>query len=258
MSTGSCKLLMYRILLVIIGIIMSFSTAFSQCIDRQKIRWGGDYGNYHYSYLCPAYFFAYGGDTSRNWNTSNNNIDIRQAPVNALKFKAKVEQEIKKYAGESFFKNLKFYNVSVGYPDRLKLFLDSGARVSLKHYKAKYFYFYGFEPDTITAYLVGVAVNSSGKILTRFNFPSKRYYKPIDKAYTYCKLIDIAKNVQKDIDPIDEIKFDYDKKKKRFYWLISQATVNDREGINYINQVIIDAADLKKVSATRGQVTIVY
>ncbi|MDB5152468.1 MAG: hypothetical protein JWR54_1219 [Mucilaginibacter sp.] len=163
-------------------VVASFSTAFSQCIDKQKIRWGGDYGNYEYSYLCPAYFFAYGGDTSKVWNIHNNNIDIRQAPTNALKFKVKVEQEIKRYAGERFFKNLKFYNVSVVYPDRLKLFLDSGAQVSFKHYKAKYFYCYGFEPDTITAYLVGVAVNSAGKIIYRSNIPSKYNYKAIDKS----------------------------------------------------------------------------
>jgi hypothetical protein len=245
--------------IVTIGVffIISFnSIAYSQCIDRKKITWGGDYGNYNYSYLCPEYFFSYGGDTAKNWNIHNNNIDINQAPPNALKFKHNIELIIKKHAGNDFYKNLKFYNVSVVYPKRLKLFIDSGAQVSLKHYHAKYFYCYGFEPDTLTAYLIGIAVNKKGKIVYHSSFPSKAYYKTIDKKFTYCQLIEIARKAQKNIDPIDEIKFEYDEDTKRFYWNISQALVNPHEGINYINQVMIDAADLGKVSTVKSSVSV--
>jgi hypothetical protein len=251
-------LAVFRCVITVLVLIFLATAAFSQCIDRQKIDWSEDGLFFDYGYLTPSYSFAFKGDTSKQWNIQFANIDIRQAPANALKFKSKVDRAIKVFAGSEFFQNLKFDEVSVCFPERLKLFTDSGAQVSLEHFKSKYTYSYSFEPDSITGYNIVVAVNRFGKIITPFIFPSKRFYKPIDKSFTYCKLIEIARKAQKNIDPIDKISFEYDKKKKRFYWFISQALVNEHEGANYVNVVYIDAADLKKVTTERSTMFVVY
>ena len=225
-----------KLLIVVLLSIAYTSFVSAQCIDRKKISWSEDGLFYNYGYLCPAYFFSFGGDTSKKWNIGFENVDIRQAPVNVLKFKKKVDQAIKNYAGGNFFKNLKFTNVEVCYPERLKFFKDSGAVLAtLAHYKCRYSYNYSFEPDSLTGYNICIGVTSSGQIVTPFIFPSKRSYKPIINSFTYCQLIGIAKQIQKNIEPIDKISFNYDKKKKLFYWLISQEIVGVHEGSNNIN-----------------------
>ena len=248
-----------KLLLVVLLSITYAPSAFAQCIDRKKIDWSEDGLFYNYGYLCPAYFFSYGGDTSKKWNIGFANIDIRQAPPNALKFKEKVDQTIKNHAGGIFFRNLKFNNVEVCYPEKLKAFKDSGAVLAtLAHYKCRYTYSYSFEPDSLTGYNICVGVTSSGQIITPLIFPSKRFYKPINNLFTYCHLIEIARKAQKNIDPIDKISFNYDKKKKIFYWLISQALVNEHEGGNDINEVFIDAADFSKVRAVKSTVYVMF
>ena len=249
-----------RKLLIIVSLSITYASfAFSQCIDRTKIDWSRDGLFYDYGYLCPAYFFSFGGDTSKKWNIGFENIDIRQEPANVLKFKQKVDKTIKNYSGENFFRNLKFNNVEVCYPERLKFFKDSGAVLAtLAHYKCPYTYSYSFQPDTLTGYNICVGVTSSGQITTPLIFPSKHYYKPINKSFTYCTLIEIARKVQKNIDPIDKISFDYDRKKKIFYWRISQAVVNIHEGSNKINEVIIDAADFNKVRTIKSTVYVIF
>lgn len=86
--------------------LLGYSYTFSQCIDRDKITYGGDWGFTDYIHRCPTYSFAYGGDTSRNWNVLNDPIDIFQAPENILKLKKYVDKEIKEFSGEFFFQKL--------------------------------------------------------------------------------------------------------------------------------------------------------
>lgn len=251
--------ILYRLIITLLLSIIYKSSVFAQCINRKKINWSDDGLFYNYGYLCPAYFFSFGGDTSKKWNIGFENIDIQQAPANALKFKQKVDQAIKDYAGKDFFKTLKFNNVEVSYPERLKFFKDSGAvLVTLAHYKCSYTYNYSFEPDSLTGYNICIGVTSSGQIITPFIFPSKRFYKPINKSFTYCQLIEIAKKAQKNIEPIDRISFNYDKKKKLFYWTISQEVVSVHEGSNNINEVIIDAANFNKVLTKRSTVLVAF
>jgi hypothetical protein len=246
--------------LVVVFLLISLTHyGFSQCIDRGKIKLGGDYGFINFIRRCPTYSFAYGGDTSKNWNVLDNPIDIKQAPVNALKFKKNVESKVENYAGDNFFSNLKFISVDIVYPEKLKQFIHDGRTdVTLKYYKAKYFYYYQFKPDTSSAFLIGIAVRKDGKILSPFMFPSKNNYKAVDKNFTYCKLINIARTVQKNIDPIESISLEFDTKSQRFVWMISQAVVKSHEGDNFINQVFIDAADLSQTEKSRTHVHIVY
>ena len=238
-------------------IVINHINLFSQCIDVQKIKFGGDYGFVEYIYHCPTYSFASNGDTSKNWNILNNPIAIKQAPSKALEYKKAVEAEIKRYAGLDFYSGLKFVDVEVVYPERFHEF-KGRSDVTQKSCLAKYFYHYQFRPDTTTGYYIGIAVDRNGRIISPFNFPSKEYYKPIKKSFTYCKLIDIARSVEKEIDPIKEITFEYDKLHKRFYWLVSQELVNQKEGVNNINQVRIDAANLQDAKPVKAQVTIIY
>jgi hypothetical protein len=244
---------------ILLCLILVQGAAFAQCKEKPRIEFGGDFGFVNYMFNCPSYTFAYNGDTSKNWNVLNNHIDIRQAPKKVLFYKKMVEKNIKNYSGNKFFSDLRFYDVDVNYPEKFEAFKDSGRSGMLHVYsKAKYFYYYRFGPNDTASYLIGVAVNKTGKIISPFTFPSKRHYRQIDKNFTYCKLIEIARRVQKDIDPIDEIKLEYDNKKKRFYWLISQGLVDSHEGVNYLNQVMIDASDLSNVKTIKSHVSIVH
>jgi hypothetical protein len=250
---------MKRIFLFLLCLIVVRVAAFAQCDDKPKIEFGGDFGFVKYMFNCPSYTFAYNGDTSKKWNVLNNHIDINQAPKKVLLFKKMVEKTIKNYSGNKFFSDLRFYDVDVNYPEKFQAFKDSGRSGMLHKYsKAKYFYYYRFGPNDTASYLIGVAVNKTGKIISPFTFPSKKDYKQIDKKFTYCELIDIARKVQKDIDPIADIRLEYDPMHKNFYWRIRRKLVNETEGLNKVCLVEINAANLMDAKPVVSQVSTIF
>jgi hypothetical protein len=259
MQTVACNYKMtFRSLFILIFCVTRL-TVFSQCIDREKITYGGDWGFVDFIHRYPTYNFTFGGDTSKNWNVLDDPIDIVQAPAKVLSLKKVVDNKIKEFAGEKFYSKVTFNSVEVVYADRLKAFIDSGRQdVTLKYCKAKYFFYYEFKPDTIATFHIGIALDKNGNILSEFNFPTKNNYKSIDTTFTYCKLVEVARQVQRNIDPIKEIKLEYNSKTKRFYWLISQGLVNEKEGLNYFNQVYIDANNLTKATTSKASVSVIY
>lgn len=240
-------------------LIHTTSTLFSQCIDRGKVKYSVDYGFVEYIHCCPTYNFAFDGDTSKFWNVLGDPIDITQSPEEIIPLKQKIEEQVKAYCGDFFFKDLKFSSVAVVYKDKLKEFRNSGRQgVTLKYCKAKYFFYYEFKPNTLATYLIGIAVDKKGIIISKFNFPSKNDFKEIDINISNCKLVEIARKIQPQIDPIREISFEYNEIEKRFYWLVSQEIQRIKEGKNSFKQVIIDASDLTKSKAIIGSVLIQF
>lgn len=245
--------------LLLMFLVVNGLFSFSQCIDKDKITYGGDWGDTEYIHRCPTYSFAYGGDTSQNWNVLTDPIDIFQAPKSVRQLKPYLDSKIKEYAGDKFFSKVRFNEVEVVYPNRLKAFLDSGRQnVTLKYCKAKYLFYYDFMPDSLMPYHIGIAVSPAGKIISKFNFPSKKDYKAIDTTFTYCQLIDIANKVKPDIEPIEEIQFQFHDNTKRFYWLVIAKIKNEKQGLNYFYQVEVDASDLKKAKLIRAKTYIDY
>jgi hypothetical protein len=231
----------------------------AQCNDKPKIAFGGDYGFVNYMFNCPSYSFAYNGDTSKNWGVLNNHIDICQAPAKVLIYKERIEKVINNYAGSRFFSKLRFYDVDVNYPEKFKAFKDSGRSDMIHKYsRAKYFYYYRFGLNDTASYLIGIAVNKRGQIINHFSFHSKKYYKPIDGTVTYCKLLEIARRTQKNIDPIEDIRLEYDRHKKEYYWCITRKLVDPKEGVNKVYSVEINAANLNDAKAVESKAWIIF
>ena len=231
----------------------------AQCIDKEKITYGGDWGFTDYIHRCPTYQFAYGGTDSKEWGVLDDPVSMAQAPAIVLKIKRKVEDSIRRYAGENFYQQLHFSSVEMVVPEQLGYFKKEGRQdVTLKYCKAKYYFYYEFKPDSIASYHYGVAVDKHNKIVSPFKFPKASEYRPINKKFSYCQLLRIAEQAQPSIKPIETIRMVYDSKDKRFYWLVSQEIVNQHEGVNYYNQVLIDAADLTKTKKRQGEASIVY
>jgi hypothetical protein len=227
---------------------------FAQCIERKKISYGSEYGFVDFIHLCPTYNFSYDGDKSTDWNLLSDPIDIRQAPKEVLIFKEQIENEIRNYSGNDLYSKLVFKSVEVVYEDKLGAFIERGRQnLTLEYCKAKYFYYYELELDNISTYLIGVTLDKKGKRISDYHFPNKSNYVPIDTNYDYCKLIEIAKKSQPQIEPIRDIKLDYDEESKSFFWQITQEIVNIKEGKNNFNQVIIDASDLNKTKNIVGE-----
>ena len=248
--------------LIVIFFILGFNNSFSQCIAKEKIQVGGDWSSYDYTYFCPTYEFSLNGDTSKNWSILNP-IHIRQITKLILPVKDSVEKRIREYAGDDFYSRMKFHSVEIVYKDSIKKFAGRQPRCISRKCKAKYFFYYIFSPDNQATYNIGIAVNKKGEIISDFKFPAKNEYKPIDSSLTVCEIIKIAKQFNKDIEPIDEVKFDYDETTKRFYWLVSQEKYKKdgnivfiKQGINEFNQVIIDAVDSKQIKKQIGKVNV--
>jgi len=55
----------------------------------------------------------------------------------------------------------------------------------------------------------------------------------------------LAKKYKEQIEPIDRIRFDYSFDEKKFYWIITQKLINEKRGINNINELLIDASNYK-------------
>lgn len=253
-NTLSC---MKKVSLFLLFIYYSAS-GFCQCIEKRKIDFGGDWEFSKYQYLCPVYSFENNGDTSKQWEYTRR-IDIKQVAKEVAPIKSNLERAIKRYAGNIFFSRLTFAMVDIVYPDSLKKYIERGnTNATIKYCKAKYYFFYHFNIDTNISYNVGFAVNRKGRIISKFNFPSKHQYVPIDKNMSVCKAIEIARSINKNIDPIDKMVIYYNEQLHRFYWLISQKILNIKVGENDVNQVYIDAANPKIARSQIGKARIVF
>ncbi|MCC3157088.1 hypothetical protein LJ737_07550 [Hymenobacter sp. 15J16-1T3B] len=229
----------------------------SKCIDEEKVKYGGDFNSYDYTYFCPTYHFAYDGDTAKSWSILNP-IDIHQVSNTVFPIKNRIEKQIQAYAGQSFFSHLEFSSVDVVYPDSIRKFDNRGPAVDMSRCKSKYYFFYVFKADTEAVYNIGIAADEQGNILSPFNFPAEADYKPIDSTLTVCRVLEIAKKANRKINPVAEVQFEYNHKSKRFYWLVSQEIIDSHEGINKFNQVEIDASDPTNIKKQVSQARIVY
>lgn len=233
--------------------------ASAQCIDKEKITYGGDWGYQDYVHRCPTYQFAYEGTESKEWGVLDDPVSMFQAPAIILQLKQMVEDSIRRYAGAKFYQQLNFSSVEMVVPEQLRHFKKEGRQnVTLKYCKAKYYFYYEFKPDSIASYHYGVAIDKHNKIVSPFIFPKASEYQPIDQTFSYCQLLLIAEQAQPNIKPVETIRMVYDRQEKRFYWLVSQEIVDEHEGLNNYNQVLIDAADLSKTKKRQGESRISY
>ena len=246
-----------------ICLLLLFSISFtmhSQCMGEEKLTYGGDWNNYHYTYVCPTYEFAFNGDTAKQWNVLNDPIDIYQIKDEIFPIKTNVESQILNFSGSNFFDDLYFVSVQVVFPDSIERFSGRMPSCNLDRCNAKYFFYYNFIPIENVHYHIGIAVNEQGEILNGFNFPAKEDYKMIDKKMTICDILEIVKDYATQIEPIEDIKLHYNEKERRFYWLVSQGLKDLKEGTYSYNELLIDASNRKQVKVVESDFvrTIVY
>ena len=244
--------------LLFLGLLTCSQLAVAQCIDKEKITYGGDWGYSDYIHRCPTYLFAYGGIDFKDWGVLHDPVSMSQAPAIIHQLKQMVEDSIRRYAGAKFYQLVRFEQVEMVVPEQLRHFRKEGADVTLKYCKAKYYFYYEFKPDSIASYHYGVAIDKHNKIVSPFKFPKASEYQPVDQAFSYCQLLHIAEQAQQNIKPVDTIRMVYNNQEKRFYWLVSQEIVNQHEGVNHYNEVLIDAADLTKTKKRQREVNVFY
>ena len=214
----------------------------SQCAGEEKLTYGGEWDGY--TFFCPAYRFAFNGDTAKQWSILNKN-DIYKIKDEIFPVKAKLEAQILNYAGKKFFNDLVFVSVEVTFIDSIEKFSGRVPYVIMDKCKAKYFFCYKFIHIENVHYNIGIAVNEQGEILNKLDFPAKKDYKKIDKKLTVCKVLEIAKEYAEQIEPIESIKLHYNEKEKKFYWLVTQV-VGKGDDSEY-NQLLIDASNKKHI-----------
>ena len=224
----------------------------SQCLDEEKLTYGGDWAGIDYIFFCPSYTFAFNGDTVKQWNILNDPIDIYQIKDEIFPIKANLEAQILKFSGKKFFDDLTFVSVEVVYPDSIEKFSNRMPSCNLDSCRTKYFFSYDFIPIENVHYHIGIAVNEYGKILNKFNFPAKKHYKMIDKGLTICDILEVAKKYKTQIEPIEDIKLRYNEKEKKFYLVVSQGVKERKEGIYQCNELLIDASNKKQVKVVKS------
>lgn len=246
---------MRKLLLLILA--LTTKTLYSQCGDSDKVIISGDFGGHQYITFCPTYNFSFDGDTAKKWNVLNDPIDINQVSF-LIDIKGRLELKIRDYSGDNFFSHLKFYSAEISYPDSITNFRKRGPKVVMEKCRAKYFFYYYFIPTDGIKHCVGIALNDKEEIISQLNFPSKQEYQSIDTTLTVCNVIDIAKRINPQIEPIDKITFDFDNVTKEYYWTISQKILKPVEGENEFNKVLINASDQTKAKRTKGTTFIQY
>lgn len=225
----------------------------SQCVDEEKLTYGGDWIGYDYIFFCPTYNFAFNGDTAKQWNIMLT-IDIYQIKDEIFPIKTNVESQILNFSGKEFFDDLNFISVEVVFLDSLENFSGRMPSVIPDKCRAKYFFYYKFIPIENVHYKIGIAVNEQGEILNKFDFPAKEDYKMIDKSITICDILEIAKEYKTQIEPIEDIKLDYNEKERMFYWIVTQGLKEEEkeEGIYPYNKLLIDASNRKQVKVVES------
>jgi hypothetical protein len=243
--------------LFLIGLFFKFTSVFSQCTELDKVKYGGNWtdGDLYY---CPAYTFSFDGSVSTKWSILNDPIDIKQIGTYIFPIKDTVEKQIREYSGDIFFSRVKFHSVAIAYPDSIRKFAAKHPRPDIKSCKYKYFFYYKFFGDNLACYNIGIAVDKNGKIISTLPFPKKTEYQPIDTTLNACRVLDIARKVNININPISEIIFDYNPETRKFYWCISQALKDRKQGKNIYDIVIIDAANASQTEIKKREIYSVH
>ena len=188
----------------------------------------------------------------------NNHIDINQVGQIVFPIKELVEKEILNYSGQEFFSKVKFLSVQIVYPDSIEKFSGRMPSCILDRCNAKFFFYYMFSPVENANYHIGIATNEKGEIINKFNFPTKKKYKPVDTTLNVCQVVEITKKYKEQIDSIKTISFDYNAKTKRFYWKVKEQLKNEKAGANKYQELIIDAFDPSKVEIRERKLMIMY
>ncbi len=215
----------------------------NESFDEKIIKLGGEFDFIKYQHRCAIYKFSKNGDKSEKWNTLNPN-DIEKISKIVEPIKQTLENRIMEYSNSDFFNRLSFSSVDVNFKDSIANFENRNNIHRICN--SKYYFYYYFKPVNKVKYCIGFAVNEKGEILSKFNFPSKSDYKNIDRTLDVNKVLKIARSY-KNIKPIKEITFEYDKKQKRFYWLIKQKEKRIKANRYKYNVLKIDASDISKV-----------
>jgi len=101
-------------LIASIGLLTCAQPVAAQCIDKEKITYGGDWGYQDYIHLCPTYQFAYGGTESKEWGVLADPVSMAQAPAIISQLKQSIEDSIRRYSGAKFYQQLHFQSVEMG------------------------------------------------------------------------------------------------------------------------------------------------
>jgi hypothetical protein len=235
-----------KIIIVVFSFVFIVLDLSAQCISQDKITSGGDWSNYDYTYFCPAYNFAYNGNKDKEWSTVSDPIDINLVGKQIFPLKKKIESIIKRFAGEEFYSKIKFCSVDIVYLDSLEKFEDRMPSCNMNKCKAKYFFNYLFSPVEGARYNIGIAVNKDWKIVSKFNFPSKKDYQVVDTSLTICKIVKIAESFKSRILPIKSIRLDFEPNENKFYWVVEQEATNEKDGLNNYYDLYIDAFNYRK------------
>jgi len=240
--------------MTIFSIVLSVFTLNAQCISSDKIKYGGVWSGVDYIFYCPTYEFAFNGDNSKDWNKAMGPIDINFVGSQIFPLKGKIELIIKGFAGNEFYRNITFSSVDIVYPDSLENFKDSSPSCDMKKCKAKYFLNYVYSPMKDAKYIFGIAVSKDWKILNKFNFPSKKYFQAVDTSLSICRIVKIAESFKNKILPIQSIRFDFDPKDNKFYWIVEQEALED--GNQVLHDLYIDASNCRRTKFVNRYVSV--
>jgi len=223
-----------------------YNTLISKNQCNHKTIYGGNFNFVDYLFKCPIYNFSEKSDSISEWKNLEPNYMGKLG--NELYFlKEKIERIIEKHSGEDFSKDLEFSSVSVNYPDSIKKF-KGVAGIIKKKCKAKYFFYYYYTPIKNAKYEIGIPMNENGEIMIELDLPSKENFKPVSKLLDICEVIRLAKVYNKNIEPIEKIKFEYDKKNEMFYWIITQKGKRIKRINGYFNK-----SNIVKIDASNGK-----
>jgi hypothetical protein len=224
-------------LLNILVIVLSISSAFAQCPDSDKLKFGGTMGTD--SYLWPAstiQYFSYDIDTLKYC------CHINKIQKYADFVLPKAEKYIKQRAGINFFNKLTFHDIMVIYHDyfitknfdSLQYNLDNCGRIT-------YWLTYSYFQDSTIEYGFGVEFDSNGKKISKNLIPDISKNPKFMNIVGICSVIELVKKQKVvQIDSIKSIELNYDDKINSFIWLVKEA-YPETEGAHEQDVLFINA-----------------
>jgi len=244
-----------KLYLSVVLLLLSICKIQAQCLDKQKVKIGGGYQSDLFIDTCPYYnYFVDAEKSSTGYHYSNRPIDL--VPNEFSTVKKNLEDVLTAKVGKDIVSRLKFKGVSISAYDSIRKFEARYPVVDMAKCLTKYFFYYDFQPAEGVSYCVGIALNDYQQIISPLLLPETEEKLAIDYSLDICKILQIAKQTETKIDPIEFVSFEFDPEKKEFFWVVRQKILHPKPGLNEYNQILIEARDATQVVSYRRTVYI--
>ena len=210
---------------LIILCYIAVHSAFSQCEDSGKLKFGGSYYSKSNNYIP----FEIKHQDSIYREDTFYPFDLKKIEKYSNFILKKSKDYIATRANISFYDKLTFDELQINYPDSIKVVYENEQLYNLSNYEITYVIYYHYTNGNVQ-YAFGLEFDKEGNMISENQFPKSSGNSNFENIINFCDALKLVKGKRKFKNKkVDYIKLAYLDNKNTFCWLIEEKEKPNKE-----------------------------